>query len=605
LTNGSSNWRFSLSTVANETIDVAKKKGWQAGLAKLDKERADWVHGGGRFPVSLLASPKGFALDAGCGWGGLTFWLAREFTHVYALDSQLDGLQFIDIRASQEKIDNITTTQGSLLSLPFPDGFFDVVVLNGVLEWVGTFSKEQPPLILQQRALKEIARVLQPNGTLFIAIENRLGLQYFLGYKEEHTGLRFISLLPRRFAQVLHRHFKGQDFRALTHSRPGLEKMLKACGFSKTEWFSIYPSYRNCRYATSLVGHGGLKFILRNFLSDGSSVQHALLKLVSPILLRSNFLLKMASFFSPSWGVFASRNAAPQLCLQEKKTPIVIKNSDDIDLVITVNDRRANIFQLARVSKDLQGKYTIPLNKQALKKIELAYSCVELIRKLHPELSNNLPEISIYSGNTHLFDYTKGMTGYRLSVEAENDLQLFFDFLLKFSNIQVPDPEIKGVLTEFDIRDRLAYLAYEDGLCKDIDRIIRRPQIIHGDLNKNNVLISRNDSAKIAVNDFEHAKIGPGILNWYDFLLRNLVIYGSTYPIKADIVLHRCTKLPGNNKSNPVLNKMTAMFLDRCHIQVAMHKQLIILYMRYLCQDPIVSDPDKVITGIKSGKYKL
>ena len=156
-----------------------------------------------------------------------------------------------------------------------------------------------------------------------------------------------------------------------------------------------------------------------------------------------------------------------------------------------------------------------------------------------------------------------------------------------------------------DIRTRLQSLAYKDGLHQEITNIIRLPQVIHGDLNKSNIFISRNNSEKIVINDFEHAKIGPGVLNWYDFLLRNLVIYGSTYPIRTDTTLERCTKLPGNIKADPLLNKMTAMFLDCCRIRMAMHKQLIILYLRYLCQDAIVSDPDKVINFIKLAKYKL
>jgi len=604
-TSGTSDWRFSSSVSAIKTIDLANEKGWQASLAKMDKERAEWVHGGGRFTVSVLASPKGRVLDAGCGWGGLTFWLAQEFTHVYALDSQLDGLQFINIRASQDKIDNITTAQGSLLSLPFPDGFFDVVVLNGVLEWVGTFSQEQPPLVLQHGALTEIARVLQPNGTLFIAIENRLGLQYFLGYKEEHTGLRFISLLPRRFAQVVHRHLKGEDFRALTHSRLGLEKMLDACGFSRTEWFSIYPSYRNCRYAASLTGQGGLKFILSNFLPEKSSVRYTLLRILSPILVRSNLILKIASFFSPSWGIFASRNTDPHLALQVNKNPVVMKDSGGTDLAVTISDRRANIFQVMSTSGTVQSKYSIPKNKMAVKKIEMSHACIELIRQLRPEFRANLPETKIYYSSSRVFEQTIAISGDRLNLRAKEDLRSFFEFISEFDQIYIPEANIKGVLREFDIRNRLIDLAENEKLNGEFERILRRPQIIHGDLNKGNIFITRTVRSRIIINDFEHAKVGPAVLNWYDFLLRNLVIYGSSYPIETDIALQRCQRLPGNKNSNPVLNKMTATFLDLCQVPLELHPQLTILYMRYLFQDPVVNDPDTLINAIKSMKYRL
>ena len=604
-TNGRTDWRFSSSAAANEAIDLAKKEGWQASLSKMDRGRAEWVHGGGRFTVSVLASPKERVLDAGCGWGGLTFWLAQEFTHVYALDSQLDGLQFIDIRASQDKIDNITTAQGSLLSLPFPDGFFDVVVLNGVLEWVGTFSKEQPPLVLQYRTLNEIARVLQPEGTLFIALENRLGLQYFLGYKEEHTGLRFITLLPRHFAQMFHRHFRGQDFRALTHSRRGLEKMLDACGFSRREWFSIYPSYRNCRYATSLTGQGGLKFILNNFLPEKSSVRYSLLRMLSSILVKSDLLLKTASLFSPSWGIFASRNTDPPLALQGNTNPVVMKDSGETDLAVTISDRRVNIFQVMSASGSIQSKYSIPKNKRAVKKIEMSHACIELIRQLRPEFRTNLPETTIYYSNSRVFEQTIAISGDQLNLRAKEDLRLFFEFISEFDQIYIPEANIKGILREFDIRYRLIELAEKETLSSEFERILRRPQIIHGDLNKGNVFISRTGSPRIIINDFEHAKVGPAVLNWYDFLLRNLLIYGGRYPIETEIALQRCHRLPGNKRASHVLNKMTATFLYSCQVPLELHPQLTILYMRYLFQDQVVNDPDTLIKAIKSTKHSL
>jgi ubiquinone/menaquinone biosynthesis C-methylase UbiE len=288
---GTSAWQFSSREPTAEIIDIAKKLGWEKSLEKLDTERADWIRGAGRFTISVLAGPKRRVLDLGCGWGGLSFWLAKEFRHVFALDVKLDGLQFIDVRATQEGFHNIQTVLGSVFSLPFSDDFFDVVVLNGVLEWVGTFSEDEPPLRMQELALHEIARVIQPNGTLFLAIENRFGIQYFLGYKEEHTGLRYISILPRGLAQIYHRCRKGKDFRALTHSRQGLMGLLQNSRFYCTEWFSVYPSYRNCRYAGSLESTSALKFILRNFGAQTAFLPDILRKLLVGTLTKSSFML--------------------------------------------------------------------------------------------------------------------------------------------------------------------------------------------------------------------------------------------------------------------------------------------------------------------------
>ncbi len=124
--------------------------------------------------------------------GGLTFWLVEEFDEVHAFDCSLDGLQFIRLRSEQEGISNVKTAQGNIFSLPYPNDFFDVVVLNGVLEWVGTFSDEHPPEQLQETALREIVRVLRPQGTLLP------------GYREPIRAAIFLRVQGRAHRAPIH-----------------------------------------------------------------------------------------------------------------------------------------------------------------------------------------------------------------------------------------------------------------------------------------------------------------------------------------------------------------------------------------------------------------
>jgi len=604
-TSGESAWSFPQSESIDEIIGTARTYGWEVSLSKIDSGKADWIRGTGRFTISVLASPKERVLDAGCGWGGLSFWMAKEFGHVYALDSQLNGLQFINVRASQERFNNITTVQGSVFSLPFPDGFFDVVVVNGVLEWVGTFSEDHAPAVMQQMALNEIARVIQPNGTMFLAIENRFGIQYFLGHKEEHTGLRYISLLPRRLAQIYHRHLKDKDFRALTHSRPGLMKILERSGFQHSVWFSVFPSYRNCRYAASLEGTGAMKFILRNFGTDKIPLPHVLSKIVVMTLYKSSFLLKIASFFSPSWLVFASFKKTPQLGLHSTNDVILIRDSENVALAVVINNRRANILRTDSSSGRLLDKYSLPINEGAKKKIRMSTSCVKLIRRWRPSLNDNLPKISIYLTRYGLFEYTEAISGVPLNLSDHKGLSLFFDSVVSLSRLSVPENQMQGIPHEFDIRDRLSALATKQGLTGRIQDELKNAQIIHGDLNKGNILLSTKAPRRAIFIDFEHAKIGPAVLNWYDFLLRNLVIYGGRYPIKTDVVLQRCQKLPGNEEADPFLSKLTAKFLNCCRVPLDLHGHLTILYMSYLCQDPLVANQNAIFRTLASMDFRV
>jgi ubiquinone/menaquinone biosynthesis C-methylase UbiE len=580
-------------------IEIAKEQGWRTSLSETDKEKADWIRGTGRFTISVLASPKGRVLDAGCGWGGLSFWLAKEFTEVYALDSQLDGLQFIDIRSAEDGVENIFPVQGNLLSLPFSDRFFDLVLLNGVLEWVGTFSEKHSAPRLQEMALREMARVLHPQGVLYIAIENRFGLQYFMGYREEHTGLRYISLLPRRLAKAYHKYRRGEEFRALTHSRRGLTKMLRKSGFSNSKWFFVFPSYRNCKYAASLEGTAAIKFLLNNSLSHRSAWPSVFLRTGSKVISRIRLFLKLLSFFSPSWIIFASQGRKPQLALQSEEALLNIENNPDLKPAITINERRANIFAIDESSSRLKEKYAIPVNELAEKKIEMSHLSIELIRKLRPSLSKNLPEISKFNTKQGLLEFTKAVPGDPLDPNDPMDVSLLLDLLVDLNKISIGEKDIRRIPKPFDVRSRFSELAKTHGLTEPIEDLLGRAQIIHGDLDKRNILLNGGKPRLPVLIDFEHAKVGPAVLNWYDFLLRNFVIYGGQYPIKTSIVQERCRRLPGNKNAKVMLNSLTAKFLEACSVPLALHSELTALYMSYLCQDPLVSEPDAVVSALK------
>ena len=58
-------------------------------------------------------------------------------------------------------------------------------MLIGVLEYAGVFSDGYEPAL---KMLKKARSMLNPNGRLFIAIENQLGLKYFAGVPEDHIG---------------------------------------------------------------------------------------------------------------------------------------------------------------------------------------------------------------------------------------------------------------------------------------------------------------------------------------------------------------------------------------------------------------------------------
>lgn len=201
-----------------------------------DDSRADW-----RF--LLEPNPNGRVLDLGCGYGGISFGLADMFGKVVAADPTFERMETVRLRCRDEGIKNVETVQASALDLPFEDNSFDGVVMMGVLEWVAVGHQGRVE-DLQRKALNEIFRVLKPNGFFVLGIENRFGYNYFLGEEDEHSHLKFTTLMPRFLANIVSRYKSNKTYRTYTYSYSGYQKMLSKAGFSGLKFWGAIPKYR-------------------------------------------------------------------------------------------------------------------------------------------------------------------------------------------------------------------------------------------------------------------------------------------------------------------------------------------------------------------------
>lgn len=232
-------------------IKRAKEIGWKESLLESnysDKpfmdyisspSRADWL-----FYLPLGKNSK--VLDIGCGWGMCSIQLSKWCGKLYSVDSTLETLDFLNVRAEQEGISNIETLAVDPLdyqNLPFAEKSLDLIVLNGVLEWVGSSNDETNPLTLQINTLKYLRTLLKPGGFLYIGIENRFSYRLLSGYPV-HDELPFISVLPRFLAQFLTKVIRNQNHRTYIHSKNSYRKILSDCGFSNIDFFWPRSNYR-------------------------------------------------------------------------------------------------------------------------------------------------------------------------------------------------------------------------------------------------------------------------------------------------------------------------------------------------------------------------
>ena len=106
-------------------------------------------------------------LDLGCGFGRHAFEAARRGASVVALDAgpeevaQVRGTLGAMVEAGELAADHpATAVQGDALALPFADATFDRVIASEVLEHIPD----------DVAAMKELARVLRPGGTMAVTV---------------------------------------------------------------------------------------------------------------------------------------------------------------------------------------------------------------------------------------------------------------------------------------------------------------------------------------------------------------------------------------------------------------------------------------------------
>ncbi len=181
-------------------------------------------------------------LDIGAGYGAVSLSLARKF-NTTSVDVNKETLQFVKYRANQEKVKIKTKRINNLIhGLPFKNKEFDIIVMNGVLEWTPC-RLEGNPRKIQLEILKNINKKLKQKGFFFLAIENRYAKDWFKG-KKSHTQIKYIDLLPRKLADIVCNRKKGHSFRTYIYSRKGYKKLLSEAGFKIKKIYTAYPTYQ-------------------------------------------------------------------------------------------------------------------------------------------------------------------------------------------------------------------------------------------------------------------------------------------------------------------------------------------------------------------------
>jgi SAM-dependent methyltransferase len=137
-------------------------------------------------PLEIPAHARVLEIGAGCG--AVTRYLGEVAGVVDALEPVRSRAACIAERTRD--LDSVRVFVGEIADIPALPSY-DVIVVVGVLEYVGGGSSQQRPY---QEFLAAVARRLVQGGSLVLAIENKLGVKYLVGAPEDHSDREFDSL---------------------------------------------------------------------------------------------------------------------------------------------------------------------------------------------------------------------------------------------------------------------------------------------------------------------------------------------------------------------------------------------------------------------------
>lgn len=227
---------------------IEERKSWEIlyHLSPLRENIVEWL------PVSRAMK----VLEVGSGCGAITGALSRRAGEVTCVElskkrSMINAYRHMDA-------DNVTIHVGNFQDVEpdLPDDY-DYICLIGVFEYAQAYIGSETPF---DDFLRIIKKHLKPGGHIAIAIENKFGLKYWAGCREDHLGTYFGGIEDYPEGGVVR-----------TFTRDGLLAIARRCGFSEMQMYYPYPDYKFMTTLYSdrrLPNRGELSNNMRNFDRD-------------------------------------------------------------------------------------------------------------------------------------------------------------------------------------------------------------------------------------------------------------------------------------------------------------------------------------------------
>lgn len=200
---------------------IAEKQSWTFlyHFSKIRQNIVSWFPMNGQEEV----------LEIGSGCGAITGALASNAKEVTCIELSKKRSEINAYR--NRNYNNLKILVGNFEIIEeCMEKKYDIITLIGVFEYGQSYIHSEKPY---EDFLKKIRKHLKTNGKLLLAIENKFGMKYWAGCKEDHFGI---------FFEGIEGYPNGQGVK--TFAKPELERMLASAGFSQWDFYYPYPDYK-------------------------------------------------------------------------------------------------------------------------------------------------------------------------------------------------------------------------------------------------------------------------------------------------------------------------------------------------------------------------
>jgi SAM-dependent methyltransferase len=233
----------------------------QGALRHHERSRAAWTM------IRSTDNPAGRdgLLDIGCGTAGFLAAAAPAFSSAVGIDIAFRWLVVARRRLEELRLRNVALVCGCAEFLPFPDGAFDLVVAEDMLD----HAKDQ------EATVQEGARVLKGGAVLYVTTPNRYSVA-----PDPHVWVWGVGLLPPRLRDRYVRWRKGVPYGPIRPlSYVALRRLLDSAGLRKCR--VVWPDLAGSRQRFSLWQ--GVQLFVYGLVRRTPGLRHVL-RAVGPVL---------------------------------------------------------------------------------------------------------------------------------------------------------------------------------------------------------------------------------------------------------------------------------------------------------------------------------